>query len=159
MLTRRAGLLFLVASTIWAENAAETQFKAIYTKEWAFRQSQNSEQAGGDGLGGRRGVNPHLPAVSAKTQEARTAYWTDVLTQLGNIDRATLSPAEQIDFDVYRNQIQVLLNNQRFREFEKPLNADTAFLVEHYRCCTAAVQNPQGLQQLHFADERCAALL
>ncbi len=127
MLTRRAGLLFLVASTIWAENAAETQFKAIYTKEWAFRQSQNSEQAGGDGLGGRRGVNPHLPAVSAKTQEARTAYWTDVLTQLGNIDRASLSPAEQIDFDVYRNQIQVLLNNQRFREFEKPLNADTAF--------------------------------
>ncbi len=38
-----------------------------------------------------------------------------------------MSPDEQISFDVYRNQIQVLLNNQRFREYEKPLNADTAF--------------------------------
>lgn len=117
----------LTTATVWADNAAETQFKAIYTREWAFRQSQNSEDTGGDGLGGRRGVNPHLPAVSAKTQEARTAYWTDVLAQLGKIDRAALPAAEQIDFDVYRNQIQVLLDNQHFREYEKPLNADTAF--------------------------------
>src|SRR4051794_25721804 len=123
----RAGLLLLLGSTVWADNAAEAQFKAIYTKEWAFRQSQNSEGASGDGLGARRSVNPRLPAVAAKAQDARTAYWTDVLAQLGNIDRASLSPSEQINFDVYRNQIQVLLNEQRFREYEKPLNADTAF--------------------------------
>ncbi len=123
----RAALLLVLGSTVWADSAAEAQFKAIYTKEWAFRQSQNSEGSGGDGLGGRRGVNPRLSAVSVKTQEARTAYWTDVLAQLGKIDRASLSPADQINYDVYRNQIQVLLNNQRFREYEKPLNADTAF--------------------------------
>jgi len=123
----RVSLFFILASAIWAENAAEAQFKAIYTKEWAFRQSQDAEAAGADGPSGRRGVNPHLPTVSVKAQEARTAYWTDVLSRLAKIDRASLSPAEQIDFDVYRGQIQVLLDNQRFREFEKPLNADTAF--------------------------------
>ncbi len=56
--------VLLTSSAIWAESAAETQFKAIYTKEWAFRQSQNSEGTDGDGLGARRGVNPHLAAVS-----------------------------------------------------------------------------------------------
>jgi uncharacterized protein (DUF885 family) len=123
----QGSFLLLLASTIWADSAAEAQFKAIYTKEWTFRQSQNSDDNAGDGMGGRRGVNPRLATVSAKTQEARTAYWTDVLAQLGNIDRASLSPPEQINYVVYRSQIQVLLNNQRFREYEKPLNADTAF--------------------------------
>jgi uncharacterized protein (DUF885 family) len=123
----QAALVFVAASTVWADNAAEGQFKAIYTKEWAFRQSQNSEASNGDGVSGRRGVNPHLPSVSTKTQDARIAYWTDVLKQLEKIDRASLSSGEQINYDVCRVRIQVLLNNQRFREYEKPLSADTAF--------------------------------
>lgn len=122
----QVALLTISVRYLRPASTAEEQFKAIYTKEWAFRQSHNAEQ-NGDGTGGRRGVIPHLAEVSVKTQEARLAYWTDVLKQIEAINRASLSPAEQINYDVYRNQIQVLINNQRFREFEKPLNADTAF--------------------------------
>lgn len=122
----QVALLTISVRYLRPASTAEEQFKAIYTKEWAFRQSHNAEQ-NGDGTSGRRGVNPHLAEVSVKTQEARLAYWTDVLKQIEAINRASLSPAEQINYDVYRNQIQVLINNQRFREFEKPLNADTAF--------------------------------
>ena len=120
-------LLVGVATPVFpADGRADAQFKALYTKEWEFRQAQNGGQEGELG-GGRRGISPRLANVSVKTQEARLAYWTDVQKQLQAIDRNALSLDEQMNYDVYRHQIQVLLNNQKFHEYEKPLTADTAF--------------------------------
>ena len=115
--------VFSIAS---AATPAEAQFKAIYTKEWSWRQAQRGEDDE-DSAGSRRGVNPQLPKVDPATQEARLAYWTDVLKQLGTVDPASLPPDEQTNYAVYREQIEVLIQTQKFRDFEKPLNADSAF--------------------------------
>lgn len=50
-----------------------------------------------------------------------------MLAQLGTINAARLSPDERLNFDVYRAQIQVMVNEQRFREYERPVNSDSAF--------------------------------
>jgi uncharacterized protein (DUF885 family) len=106
-----------------AESAADTRFKALYTQEWTWRQAQRLEDDEDDsGV-----IAPDLPRVDAASQAARLAYWTDVMAQLDRISPASLSDKEQVNYQVYRAQIAVLINDQRFRDYEKPLTADTAF--------------------------------
>src|SRR3989440_3583007 len=57
----------------------------------------------------------------------RREYWEDVLRRVEAIARASLSAKEQVNYDIYRAQIEVLIANQRFRDFEMPANSDTTF--------------------------------
>jgi uncharacterized protein (DUF885 family) len=118
--------LVAVSSASAADNPADARFKAIYTREWEWRQSLSGE-APRDASGVRRGINPRLPSVDRASQDARLAYWTDVMKQLDEIGIASLSPEEQTNYAVYREQIEVLLQSQKFRDFEMPVNSDTAF--------------------------------
>ncbi|KAK8845356.1 hypothetical protein IAR55_006069 [Kwoniella newhampshirensis] len=106
--------------------AIDARFKAIYEKEWAWRQAQRLEDGEDEG-----GIQGHLPQVDEKSQQKRLSYWNDVLRQLDKIDPTTLSSKEQVNYDVYRAQIEVFVNQQRFKDYEKPLNADTAFWSSH----------------------------
>ena len=60
----------------------------------------------------------------------RLKYWQDVLRRVDAIARASLSAPEQVNYDVYRAQIEVLIANQRFRDFEMPANSDTTFWTD-----------------------------
>ena len=105
--------------------AADARFKAIYTKEWKWRIAERLARDDDD-----RGAKPGYARVDAAAQEARLAYWAGILKELGAIDAAALSPAERINFAVYRAQIASLHDAQRFREFEQPVNADSAFWTD-----------------------------
>jgi uncharacterized protein (DUF885 family) len=70
---------------------------------------------------------PHLPDVSPAAQAVRTARWNDVLHQLDAIPQSALTPENRIDYAVYRGQIEALVAEQRFREWEKPVNSDSPF--------------------------------
>lgn len=102
--------------------AADARFKDIYTKEWKWRiaerlaRDENAPNA-----------NPGYARVDAAAQEARRVYWAAILKELDAIPPGALSPAERINFAVYRAQIAALHDAQRFREYEQPVNADTAF--------------------------------
>ncbi|MDY0960948.1 DUF885 domain-containing protein [Massilia sp. CFBP9026] len=102
--------------------AADARFKDIYTKEWKWRIAERlarDEDA--------PNANPGYARVDAAAQEARRVYWAGILKELDAIRPAALSPAERINFAVYRAQIASLHDAQRFREYEQPVNADTAF--------------------------------
>ena len=107
-----------------AEATADAQFKAIYTEEWAWREAQF---AGEDGDDLTRPVPDHLPTVDAASQAARLAYWTGVARRLAGLSAASLSPQARIDYAIYRAQIDVLIADQRFADYEKPANADSSF--------------------------------
>jgi uncharacterized protein (DUF885 family) len=107
-----------------AQQSADARFKAIYTQEWAWRQK---EYAARDESDKRQPIVDHLPKMDAATEAARLAHWTEVLKVVDAIPRAQLSPREQIDYDVYRPQLAVLIASERFREYEMPANSDTAF--------------------------------
>ncbi|MET0982421.1 MAG: DUF885 family protein [Telluria sp.] len=106
--------------------SADRRFAAIHQAEWRWRVEQ---RLAGDDRKPRQ-VRPELPRVDAATQATRLAYWQDVLRQLGGIDPATLSSAERINYQVYRAQIAAFVEELRFREFEAPVNADSAFWTD-----------------------------
>jgi len=100
---------------------AEADFAAIWQAEWAWRQAEGiADSAPGT-------VEAHLPDVSAAAHARRTAYWQGVLRRLDAVDAAKLSPDAQTDYQVYRAQIASLLDEETFREWEKPVNGDSAF--------------------------------
>ena len=92
---------------------AAGQFQQIYGAEWQWRQEQK--------------LDAGLPRVDAATQEKRRDYWARVLAQLDALDSASLAGDDGVNFAVYRAQVAALLAAQQFREYERPLNADTAF--------------------------------
>src|SRR5690242_2446558 len=107
------------------QQGADAQLREIYTTEWNWRTEQQA-----DDENGTRPIADHLPRVDPVTQQMRLKYWEGVQRQLARIDRASLSAPEQLNYDVYRAQIAVLISNQRFRDFEMPANSDTTFWTE-----------------------------
>jgi uncharacterized protein (DUF885 family) len=124
---------FLIVTAMSAQAAAtqkpsnaDARFKAIYTKEWNWREDQF---ASGEN-GGHEEIIDHLPKVDPATQEMRLHYWENVLKQVKAIPRGQLSSKEQINYDVYIPQIEVLIANQKFRDYEAPANSDTTFWTD-----------------------------
>lgn len=106
------------------ESAAEAKFRQIYETEWAWRQASepddsdtpNDEKAPLD-----------WGKVDVATQTERLAYMQDVIHQLDALNAKALSPEAQINLAIYRDQIETRISRLEFREYEKPLNADTTF--------------------------------
>ena len=117
--------LLLVLSACDKTPSADARLKAIYSAEWKWREDQfpDDEDA-------QKPIQDHLPKVDPDTQNMRLAKWQDTLAQLDAIPRGDLSPAEQLNFAVYRPQIETLIANQRFRDFEMPANSDTTFWTD-----------------------------
>ncbi|THD61542.1 DUF885 family protein [Phenylobacterium sp.] len=119
-----------LAGVVWAGDAlaadapgpADAKFQAIYKAEWAWRKIEFP--------GGERGDSPIPPTlghVDAVTQQRRLEHWQDVRRQVDAIAEADLSPAEAVNYEVYKDQIDTLIAQQHFREYEKPFNSDTQF--------------------------------
>src|SRR6476661_3463849 len=116
------------AAALWCvpclakEKSADERLKAIYTQEWKWRLEQFP------GLEGvEKPVPDRLPKVDPATQEMRLRYWQDVLHKLDDIPRTQLSPEEQINYEVYRPEIEDFVADEKFRDYEMPANSDSAF--------------------------------
>ncbi len=101
---------------------ADARFDALATAEYRWRRSLSGTDEN-TSRNQRRG----LPDVGPAMQAIKTKRWTETLAALAAIDPRTLSPAARDNYAVYRGQIEALLAEQRFRDYEKPLNADSSF--------------------------------
>ena len=122
-------LLSLSAAIIWcapclaATQSADERLRAVYSEEWKWRLDQFP------GLEGvTKPVPDRLPKVDPATQEMRLRYWQDVLHKLDDVP--PLSPEEQINYDVYRPEIENFVADQEFRDYEMPANSDSAFWTD-----------------------------
>ncbi|MCL7714712.1 DUF885 domain-containing protein [Stenotrophomonas mori] len=107
-----------------ATRAADARFQAIYEKEWAWRQTgggEASEDSDGPAAATR------LADVGADAQQARLKVWDGVLEQLQAIDPATLSADNQVNYAIYRYQVESLADAVRLRTYEMPFNSDSSF--------------------------------
>ena len=120
----------LVAGTAHAAapvtTPADAAFKAIYTKEWAWRNGQAGILTSGEAQPGEG----RLDTVDAASQAKRLAYWNDVLAQLKRIDPASLSGTVRVDYEVYQAQVANLAAAQRFQQWQMPFNSDSAFWLD-----------------------------
>jgi uncharacterized protein (DUF885 family) len=101
---------------------ADARLQSIYSDEWKWREQQFA-----DDEDAQKRIEDHLPKVDAQAQAQRLQMWQDVLKKLEAIPRAELSPAEQLNYDVYVPQIKALIADQQFHEYEMPVNSDTTF--------------------------------
>ncbi|VXC72204.1 DUF885 domain-containing protein [Sphingomonas sp. 8AM] len=105
-----------------AARASDAAFRKLSESEYAWRRTLN-----GPDEDAPTSQNATLPDVGPAAQAAMTKRWTETMAALDRIDPAKLSPQARDDYTVYRGQISALLAEQQYREFEKPLNADTSF--------------------------------
>jgi uncharacterized protein (DUF885 family) len=101
---------------------ADARLQSIYGDEWKWREQQFA-----DDEDAQKRIEDHLPKVDSQAQAQRLQMWQDVLKKLEAIPRAELSPAEQLNYDVYVPQIKALIADQQFHEYEMPVNSDTTF--------------------------------
>jgi uncharacterized protein (DUF885 family) len=118
------GLCIAMVTPVHATANATQQFHDLYTREWHWRQDQF---AGADDEDSQGQPADHLPKVDAATQAMREQYWSDVLGKLKAIAESRLSAEDQVNYEVYRQQIEVLLNDQTFKTWQMPFNSDSAF--------------------------------
>jgi uncharacterized protein (DUF885 family) len=118
-------VMALASSACTKTPSADTRLQAIYADEWKWREEQfpDNEDA-------QKPIQDHLPKVDPASQAMRLRTWQDVLQKLDGVARAELSAAEQINLDVYRPQIQALIADQQFHEYEMPANSDTTFWTD-----------------------------
>ncbi|MES2149065.1 MAG: DUF885 family protein [Pseudomonadota bacterium] len=109
-------------SSAQAAPSTSQQFKDIYSTEWKWRVAETLERDEDE-----EGIRATLPQVSAAVQARRLAYWKAVLARLDKLAQDQLTPADRINFAVYHAQIAASVAAIEFREFEKPVNADSAF--------------------------------
>lgn len=124
-----AAVAYLIAAStagVAAESTGtDARFAKIYQTEWKWREEQFA-----DNEDSQRAIEDHLPKVDPDTQALRLNYWLDVRKQLGGVSRAELTPENQVNYDIYVPQIEVLIASQKFRDFEMPANADTTFWTD-----------------------------
>ena len=126
MIARLAAGAFALAALLPVAAAARTadaRFKHIYRTEWAWRTGKSGISASGE----PQPNNGRLDDVGAASQQQRLDYWRHVLRQLDGIPVAQLSPANRVNYAVYRAQIANLLADQRFDNWQMPFNSDSAF--------------------------------
>ena len=111
-----------LANAATSHAAADAKFVAIYKREWAWRENEFPGKERGDAP-----IADRLAKVDAASQARRLAYWEDVLRKLKAVPEAGLSPQEQVNYEVYVDQIITLINQQKFHEYEKPFNSDSQF--------------------------------
>ena len=121
-----AATTLALAAPAWADTNADARFKQIYEQEWAWRNGQSGIASSGEA----QANGSHLDNVDAANQQKRLDYWQKVSNDLDGVDVKQLSPEAQVNYAVYRAQIQNLLAAQKFKQWQMPFNSDSAFWSE-----------------------------
>ena len=109
----------IISQPAMASEPELARFEALYKAEWAWRQAEYPDFSDSK--------TQHLSDESLSSQKRRLTYWRGIAHELDRLDPTQLSEKDQINLRIFRAQIEVLINNQKFRTFEKPLNSDSAF--------------------------------
>lgn len=129
--TSRSLFTLLLAAVLFSTNAALLRAQgvapptaakilhALFDAEWEYsmRESPTSASALGD-----RRFNDKWDDVSLAAIERRHAHAVQVLEQLKSIDRARLSPADQLNYDLFRKDTETAIARHKYRWHLVPLN-------------------------------------
>ena len=120
-----AFVLLSVTTPLHAQDAAATSgdpaqaLHRLFDSEWERGLVESPENASyyGDARFNDRWTDLNLEAISAREAEDREA-----LARLRAIDRAALSPADQLNYDTFAWLLGKAVERQRFREYLQPVS-------------------------------------
>jgi uncharacterized protein (DUF885 family) len=91
----------------------------LFEEEWEWTMREFPTYA--SRLGDRR-FNDRWPDVSLEAYEARHRHRLETLRRLGSVNRARLSPADRLNYDLFRKDLEQDIEEHRFREYLLPVN-------------------------------------
>ena len=113
-------LLFYSAVTISAQDVTTTKaLHALFDREWQYDLEQSPTRA--SQLGDRR-WNDRWPDRSIAAIQRRHDHKLQVLKDLAQIDRSKLSPADQLNYDLFKRDYEVDIEEHQYRWYLVPLN-------------------------------------
>jgi uncharacterized protein (DUF885 family) len=121
-----AACSLLVYCPIVVGQSEETRLNDLFARAWEFRLRQDPLEA--TNVGDHR-FNDLLPTVSLETIEAQSSQKQKFLDELLEIDRSTLSPVSQMNYDVFRLTLEYDLADARFRSYLIPITNREGFHV------------------------------
>lgn len=107
-----------------APASADEQLRALYEADWEWQMQEFARMRDEDG---ELTQGDRLPVVTPEAQLRRLAHREEMLRQLDAIPIAALSDSERINASVFRTNLEIAVADGRYREWEMPLNSDTAF--------------------------------
>ncbi len=120
MLFFRAMRLLLSLLLLLAPAFAQTSdLHALFDREWDYQMQQHPTRA--SSLGDRR-WNDRWADDSLANIEARYRHTLAVLDELKRIDRARLSPPDQLNYDLFQRQLETAAQGHQFHWYLVPLN-------------------------------------
>lgn len=99
-------------------DAAKT-LHAFFEAEWNYEMEQNPTQA--SSLGDRR-WNDRWPDRSLEAIRKREEHATGALARLNKIDRGKLSPVDQLNYDLFKKDLETDIEGFKFRTYLMPIN-------------------------------------
>src|SRR5947209_7444359 len=102
-----------------AQQSPATALHALFDREWDWQTQQNPTWA--SELGDRR-WNDRWTDVSLQAIEARHQHHEAVLEEMKRMDRAALTPADQLNYDLFRKQLEYEIEEHQFHWYLIPLN-------------------------------------
>jgi len=112
-------LLAALAAPVAAASSATEDLHRLFNEDWERILKDYPEYA--TFLGDSR-YNDRWTDMSPAAIQARDAADRAVLDKLARIPRARLSPAEQVNYDLFKRQYDIAVAYQRFRMYEVPVS-------------------------------------
>ena len=114
-----AAFVLLIFSRASGQNSAAKQLHDLFDREWDYQMQQSPTRA--STLGDRR-WNDRWPDISLKAIKSRHEHNLDVQAQLAKIDRSQLSPADQLNYELFKKDYETNAEEYKFRWYLIPLN-------------------------------------
>jgi uncharacterized protein (DUF885 family) len=118
-----SALFFVAAAPAGAQVAradgAAKALHALFDEEWEYAMRESPTWA--SSLGDRR-YNDRWPDMTLAAAERRHKHGVETLERLKAIDRARLSPADQLNYDLFRKDFETSVGAYKFRWHLIPLN-------------------------------------
>lgn len=112
-------ILNLVGMAMAQQRTPGDILNAGFERAWEWEMEQNPTRA--SELGDRR-WNDRWPDVSLQAIEARNQFRVAALEEMKRIDRAALSPADQLNYDLFSKQLETEIEEHKFHWYLIPLN-------------------------------------
>jgi uncharacterized protein (DUF885 family) len=114
----------IAAALLLAASADVTRLHALFDRNWETRLKESPTFATSVG---RHEYDDRLPSVTMADLERRQAQRKATLAALAKIDRAKLPASEQVNYDIFKRQINESIESFDFGDYEMPINADSGF--------------------------------
>ena len=112
--------LLLASRAAFAENKEPGKaLNEFFEAEWNYQMEQSPARA--SSMGDRR-WNDRWGDQSLEAIKKREEHATDALARLKKFDRAQLSPADQLNYDLFQKELEMDIEGAKFRSYLMPIN-------------------------------------